>query len=122
MSESAERDLQEHVRLKMVISLGLGAASLAMLAFCSAHGGQSNSAGIQASAVRDSNQDQEEALTALAVGYGFSSFFHILGSLMLTLASLYISPLFTEERVLLGSFTHISARKEAVPVAEECKT
>lgn len=85
------RAFYERAKGKLVLSIILGAGSLMLLGFCSEDGGLSRYNSITAD---NQNDDEiEEAYGALAGGYGFASFCHILGFLLLCAAGIYISPL-----------------------------
>ena len=45
--------------------------------------------------MENANQQVLDAFNAEATGYGFASFFYILGFIAATIASIYISPVFT---------------------------
>mmetsp|Transcript_11063 Transcript_11063/g.18074 ORF Transcript_11063/g.18074 Transcript_11063/m.18074 type:complete len:142 (-) Transcript_11063:1829-2254(-) len=106
LSASA-RVLYEQTKYKMVLSIVLGAGSLISLAYCSAYGGQSNSANYLADQYKSDNDDNlEESQDALAGGYGFASFLWILAFVMLLSAAIYVSPLLcgsaNEKKMLSG--------------------
>lgn len=82
----------ERTKGKLVSSLALIAGALGFLALCSIAGGLS--AANQEYLDRDINDDNEkDALQSLATGYGFASFFFIIGFLLFCTAGLYTSPL-----------------------------
>ncbi|KAJ1439767.1 hypothetical protein B484DRAFT_443762 [Ochromonadaceae sp. CCMP2298] len=84
------RMFYEQTKQKMLWSIILGAVGLLSLAYCSAYGGQSNSA----SYVQDATDDPkyEKAQEALVGGYGFASFLFILAFLVFVGAAIYNSP------------------------------
>jgi hypothetical protein len=85
------RAFYERAKAKLAASIILGAGSLMLLGFCSENGGLSRSNAIYADNSKD--DEIEEAYSALASGFGFASFCHILGFVLLCAAGIYVSPL-----------------------------
>lgn len=85
------RAFYERAKAKLAASIILGAGSLMLLGFCSEDGGLSRFNTIQADNLDDDHQI--EAYTALSGGYGFATFCHILGFVLLCAAGIYVSPL-----------------------------
>jgi hypothetical protein len=79
----SSRNFYERVKSKMVMSIFTGALGLLFLGFCATTGGQSQA---NADLGDKDNLDDHTAdsYDALTTGYGFASFFFILGFLMLT--------------------------------------
>jgi hypothetical protein len=85
------RAFYERAKAKLAASIILGSGALMLLGFCSEDGGLSRSNEIFADQQND--DELEEAYSALSAGYGFASFCHILGFVLLCAAGIYVSPL-----------------------------
>mmetsp|Transcript_8981 Transcript_8981/g.13497 ORF Transcript_8981/g.13497 Transcript_8981/m.13497 type:complete len:138 (+) Transcript_8981:71-484(+) len=85
------RAFYERAKAKLATSIVLGAGALMLLGFCSSNSGLSSFN----DTIKDQQNDDEleEAYGALAGGYGFASFCHILGFVLLLAAAIFVSPL-----------------------------
>jgi hypothetical protein len=85
------RAFYERAKAKLAASIILGSGALMLLGFCSEDSGLSKSNNIYADNQKD--DEFETAYSALASGYGFAAFCHILGFVLLCAAGIYVSPL-----------------------------
>jgi len=110
-----DRALYHQAKYKIALSIVFGAGSLMALAFCAAHGGESDSANYLAQRY-DGLQDDElqQSQVALAGGYGFASFMWAVAFLMLMVSAIYISPLFcgsSDEKAALSGPAELNNSK-----------
>eukprot|EP01039_Chlorochromonas_danica_P004239 gene4239-4658_t len=114
----SSRAFYERVKSKFVFSFVLGGGAMLMLGFCSSAGGQ-------AQAASKTDYGNSDAKDALVSGYGFATFCFIVSFLLLTIAAIYLSPLFcgspNEKKVLRSpqevEETSYSAYSETTPSA-----
>lgn len=88
------RSFYERTRLKLAMSIVLGAASLMMLGFCSNSGGLAESHSMLRQDMINNNagKDSIESKEALIAGYGFATFAYLCAFILLVAAAIYISP------------------------------
>jgi hypothetical protein len=85
------RAFYERAKAKLAASIILGSGALMLLGFCSEDSGLSKYNDIISG--KQNDDELEEAYSGLAGGYGFASFCHILGFILLCAAGIYVSPL-----------------------------
>jgi hypothetical protein len=85
------RNFYENAKLKFAASLMIGAATMMLLGFTSVNGGESKANQLVADNINAAGW-VEDCYNALAAGYGFASFVHILGFILILAAAIYISP------------------------------
>ena len=86
------RDFYEYAVIKMTLSLVLAAMGMYAMARLCAAGGQSKFFNLQGE-MSDLTTDEEDALNASEVGFGFASFFYFLATVFFWGAAVYVSPM-----------------------------
>mmetsp|Transcript_5155 Transcript_5155/g.5286 ORF Transcript_5155/g.5286 Transcript_5155/m.5286 type:complete len:153 (+) Transcript_5155:107-565(+) len=99
---TVSRSFYERARLKIAVSIILGAASMMLLGFTASSAGEAAFYANLRQGFLDNNAKDDSstvlALDAKIAGYGFGAFVYVLAGILLFSAAVYVSPFFCGTR------------------------